>query len=225
MTPGPPWGTRLALWWAASYTATAPAQDAADRRAEIAADVADESSAARGAGPLSLRIAGRVLRGAGADLLWRLSVERAPGRARWHLDHPATVMGTLAVLLAPVIVLGDRLRDAGGRAGRALLLVHSVEVLLSAAILSVATVALLRRLVVRRDDAQGARRTPLEFIRRLAGLLVCVSWAAAALWRFVPGPLGRVSAAAWAAFGLSVVVWGTVAVFGRVIRWRQSRTS
>jgi hypothetical protein len=134
-------------------------------------------------------------------------------------------MGTLVVVSVPVILLGDRLRDAAGRAGRALLLVHSAEVLLSAAILSVAATALLRRLVARPDEVVGPRRTRIDRTRRLAGLLFCVSWAAATLWRFVPGPLGRVSAAAWVAVGLSVTVWGAVAVFGRVVvRWRRSRT-
>lgn len=227
MTSGRPWGVRLALWWAGVYTRTAPAQDARDRRAEVAADVADEVRAAEvESWAISRRIAGRVLRGMGSDVLWRLSVERSPGRARWHLDHPATLLGTLAVLLFPVVVLGDRLRAAAAvRPGWALNLVHSAEVLLSAMILAIAAAALLRRIVDRPVVAAVARRTLVHSVRRSAGLLACVCWAAAALWRFVPGSLGGLAGAAWAAFGLSLVVWAATAVWGWGRRRGERRTS
>lgn len=220
MTTGRPWGVRLALWWAGAYTATAPAQDARDRRAEVAADVADQ---VRAAGVedrvVSRQIAGRVLRGVGADVLWRLSVERSPGRARWHLDHPATLLGTLAVVLTPAILLGDRLRtEATVRPGWALLLVHSAEVVLSAAILAIAATAVLRRIVDRPHVPDEPRRTLLDSVRRRAGLLICVCWAAAALWRFVPGLLGGLAAVAWAAFGLSLAVWAVAAACGWALR-------
>jgi len=220
MTRGVPWGARLALWWVATYTATAPRQEAVDRRAEIAADVADQLRAAPVVARVASRqIAGRALRGLGSDVLWRVSVERSPGRARWHLEHPATVLGALAVLLTPTVALGDTLRrTSAGRPGRALVFVHSAEVLFGAAILAIALTALLRRLVERRPDPAGPRRASLDLARRSIALLACASYGAAALWRFVPGALGKLAAAAYVVFGLAVIAWIAVAGCGWVLR-------
>lgn len=226
MTPGRPWAVRLALWWAGAYTATAPAQIASDRRAEVAADVADQVRAAGGAGrAVSRQIAGRVLRGMGADVLWRISVERSPGRAEWHLDHPATVLGTLAVLLTPTVALGDTLRRTeAGRPGRVLMLVHSAEVLMGATILAIALSFLLRRLVRRRRATAAVHRAPLEVARRSIALLACASYGASALWRFVPGPLGGLAAAAYVVLGLALIGWTAVAALGWAVeRWERRR--
>ena len=226
MTRGVPWGARLALWWVAAYTATAPRQDAVDRRAEITADVADQLRVAGVVGRVaSRRIAGRALRGMGADVLWRMSVERSPGRARWHLEHPATLLGGLAVLLTPTVALGDTLRrTSAGRPGRALVFVHSAEVLFGAAILAVALTALLRRVVERRHGRRGLRRVSLELVRRSIALLAYASYGAAALWRFVPGALGGLAAAAYVIFAVAVTAWLGLACLGwlRGLRGRRS---
>jgi hypothetical protein len=216
----------LALWWASAYTATAPAQDAVDRRAEVAADVADQVRAAGGVGRVvSRQIAGRVLRGVGSDVLWRMSVERSPGRAEWHLDHPATLLGTLAVLLTPMVALGDTLRRTeAGSPGRVLALVHSAEVLVGAAILAIALSALLRRLVQRRRDTPGGHRAPLDVARRSIAWLACASYGASALWRFVPGSLGGLAAAAYVVLGLALIGWTAVAALGWAVgRWERRR--
>lgn len=225
MTPQRPRGARLACWWVTAYTATAPPQDAADRRAEIAADVVDQLRT--GGHGLSRRIAGRVLRGVAADLLWRLSVERAPGRAGWHLAHPATLLGALTALLVPLVLVGDALRrPAADPWGRALGLVDAGVVLLSAAVLSVAITALLRRLTDRsRGRGTGPRRSVLRTARHWAAMALCVAWALAALWRFVPGPWAQVAAVAWAVFGFALVAWLAAAVgagIERIVRRRPS---
>jgi len=223
MTAGRPWGARLALWWARVYTATAPRADASDRRAEVAADVGDEVRAAGEGSPravVSGQILSRMLRGVPADVLWRLSIERAPGRAAWHLAHPATLMGTATVLLVPLVLVGDVLRSPSrGNAGRLLDLVHACIVLLSAAILAVALTAALRRLVV---PSPGRRdRGALSLARRAAGFGVCVLWAAAALWRFAPGPWERLAAAAWAAFAACLLAWLGLSVLVSATTWKR----
>ena len=227
MTPRRPWGARLAAWWVAAYTATAPQPDAADRRAEIAADVADQLRTGGDRAALSRRIAGRAVRGAGADLLWRIAVERAPGRAAWHLAHPATLLGALTAPLVPLVFVGDVLRGpAGGDFGRALGIVDAAVGLLSAAVLSVAITALLRRSADRSPSPRsGPSGSLLRTARRWAGLTVCVAWALAAIWRFVPGPWGEVAAVAWAAFGLALVAWAVAATglaIERIVRRRPS---
>jgi hypothetical protein len=227
MTPRRPWGPRLAAWWVGAYTATAPEQDAADRRAEIAADVADELRTGDDRTLLSRRISGRVLRGVAADLLWRISVERAPGRAAWHLAHPSALLGALTALLLPLVLIGDALRGPWAATfGRALGLVDGAVVLLSAAILSVAITALLRRLTDRtRSPRAGPPRNPLRTARHWAGVAMCVAGATAAIWRFVPGPWGQVAAVSWAAFGLALVAWlaaTTGLAIERVVRRRPS---
>jgi hypothetical protein len=209
MSGGRPWGARLALWWVRAYTATAPPADSADRRAEVAADVEDELRAAgewASRAELSRRIVSRALRGVAADVLWRLATERAPGRAAWHLAHPATLIGTLTALLAPLVLVGDVLRSPSrGNTGRLLDLVHAGVVFLSAAILAVAVTASIRRLVDRPGDRP--ERGWLVLARRCAGLGVCVLGAASALWRFTPGPWERMAAVSWAAFAACLLAW------------------
>ena len=228
MSPGRPWGARLALWWVAAYTATAPPGDAADRRAEVAADVADELRASADLQVVSRRMAGRVVRGVGADVLWRLSVERDPGRGAWHLRHPATVIGALTALLVPLVVAGDVLRlPSRGDAGRLLDLVHTAVVLVSAAVLAVAVTALVRRAVEPQPTAEVRQsRGALRAVRRWAGLAVCVCGAAAALWRFTPGPWEQIAAVSWAAFAVALLVWLAAAAAGWIIgRTSRVRTS
>lgn len=227
MSAGPLWGVRLAEAWVRAYTATAPPDVAVDRRAEVAADVADELRAAGGevpAGALSRRIAGRALRGVPADLAWRVAVEVAPGRGAWHLSHPATAIGALTAVLVPLVLLSELLRlPAAGEARGVLDLVHAAVVLLSAAVVALAVTAAARRLVGGRGSSVVPRRGVLRLVRRWAGLLACVSWAAAALWRFVPGTGGSLAALAWAVFGVALLLWllavtatlVTVAVSGR----------
>jgi hypothetical protein len=100
------------MWWAGALTRTAPPDAGADRLAEIRADVHDHMMAGRAPqlqpGVLSRRIAGRVLRGMPADITWRLEIEWTPGRLRWHLRHPGTVVAGLFLVLAPLGLLADQ---------------------------------------------------------------------------------------------------------------------
>jgi hypothetical protein len=214
MSGGRPLGARLAMWWVRAYTATAPPADAADRRAEVAADVEDELRAAgerASRAVVSRRIVSRVLRGVAADVLWRLAIERGSGRAAWHLAHPAVFIGALTALLVPLVLVGDVLRSQSrGNAGRLLDLVHTGIVLLSAAILAVAVTASMRRLVDRAGDRR--ERGVLVLARRCTGLGVCVLGAASALWRFTPGPWERLAAVSWAAFAACLLAWLILAV-------------
>jgi hypothetical protein len=214
-----PWGARWAGRWVAVYTAAAPAWQAADRRAEVAADVADELRATGPEG--SGRVVSRLLRGMPADLAWRLSVEFSSGRAAWHLAHPVALIGALTVLSVPFIAVGDLVRRTATSTSRLAAIVHGAVALLAAAVVTMAFTGLVRRLADRRP-LLGSGRPILARVRRLAGVAACVAWALAALWRFVPGWGSRVSAAAWGAFGVCVVVWAVLACAARLARgWRQ----
>ncbi len=220
MTAQRPWGVRLARWWVAAYTATAPPTEAADRRDEIESDLAEELAAARGeTAGVSVRIAGRVLRGAFADVAWRLSVERAPGRAGWHLAHPATVLGVLGAVLVPLTVLGDVLRRPATPGGDEFLgAVQVAVVVVGAAVVAIASATVLRRALGGRPATAVTGRSLLGSVRRWSRLGMCVTWALAAVWRFGAGGLGLVSAVAWGAFGLLLVTWTTLAAVQGLLR-------
>jgi hypothetical protein len=216
-----PWGARLAAWWVAAYTATAPEQDGKDRRAEVAADIADQQrSTDLPRRAVSRSIAGRVLRGSAADLVWRFSVEFTPGRAAWHLAHPATVIGALTALLVPLAGLADVLRRlAAGSPTRALGLVQAAVGLDSALILAIAFTALVRWLTVgHRSGVAGVRRGRLRTVRGWAAVACCVAASMSAIWRFAPGVRGQVATVAYAIFGVAVLTWLAAAVALAVVR-------
>jgi len=217
----PPWGARLASWWVTAYTATAPEQDGRDRRAEVAADIADQQrSTDLPRRVVSRSIAGRVLRGSAADLVWRFSVELTPGRAAWHRAHPVTLIGTLTALLIPLAGLADVLRRlAGGSPSREIGLVEAAVALDSALILAIAFTAVVWRLTGRRrSEVAGVRRGWLRTVRSCAGVAGCVAASMSAIWRFVPGVRGEVATVAYAVFGVAVLTWLTAAVALAVVR-------
>jgi len=210
---------RLALWWGSVYTRTAPEPDRSARRQELAADVhdqlADAQASAVPGGMVARSVVGRVLRGAPADLAWRFDVERTPARLDWHLAHPGTLLALLFVLLVPTTLLADAARGPVSDLGPFLGLLASTVVLLSAAAVVLAAVALVRRLL--RGDLLLARLTVPD-VRRGALSAMCVLWAGAALWRFVPASEGwaaQVSGISWIGFGLALVVYlGCAAISG-----------
>ena len=117
MTSGRPRIAGLASWWVDVYTRTAPVDEAADRRGEVESDLHEQAAAAAARGTparrVSWEIAGRMVRGMPADLAWRVEVEQAPGRLRWHLQHPATVYATALLVLIPLGLVADGTRTRG----------------------------------------------------------------------------------------------------------------
>jgi hypothetical protein len=202
---------RVALWWARSYTRSAPEPDRSVRRAELAADVHDQLADARARGVPELQVArsvvGRVLRGAAADLTWRLGVEWTPARLDWHLAHPGTLLAGLFVVLVPTTMLADAARGPVSDLGPFLNLLAALVVLFASTAVVVAGIAVVRRLV--RRELRLARPGFAD-ARRAALSAMCVLWAGAALWRFVPDSRGwpaHLSEFSWAGFGLALVVY------------------
>lgn len=222
---------RLALWWARVYTRTAPEPDGSARRAELAADVHDQLAEARSRAlpgdEVARSVLGRVLRGVAADLAWRFGVESTPARLDWHLAHPGTVLAGLFVVLVPATMLADAARGPVAELGHFVNPLASTVVLLSSAAVAVAGIALGRWLV--RKERLRARLT-VTGTRRAALSAMCVLWAGAALWRFVPDSRGwsaHVSGFAWAGFGLALLVYlGCAGVSGlRVLRVDNGKVS
>jgi hypothetical protein len=193
------------------YSRTAPEPDRTARRDELAADVhdqlADASARAVPRRVVARSLIGRVVRGMPADLAWRFEVERSPARLDWHLAHPGTLLAGLFLLLVPTTMLADAARGPVASLGRFLDLFASAVVLLSATAVVLAAVALVRRLL--RRNLQPSRLT-FPDVRRAALSVMCVLWAVAALWRFVPaseGWVAQVSSVAWGGFGLALAVY------------------
>ena len=210
---------RTALWWGRAYTRTAPEPDRTARRGELAADVHDQLADARARRVPEHRAArsvvGRVLRGMPADLAWRFAVERASTRVDWHLTHPGTLLAGLFLLLVPTTLLADAARGPVSVLGPFLDVFASLVVLLSASAVGVAAVALVRRLLA---GTLLFGRLTFADVRRAAVSAMCVLWAGAALWRFVPASEGwaaGVSSISWIGFGLALLVYlGCVAISG-----------
>lgn len=201
-------GARLARWWVERYSATAPDPEGADRRAELRADVHDQVVEARERGlsgrEVSLALAGRVARGVPGDILWRLRVERAPGRLEWHLANPSTVLGALLVLLVPAALLLDASHGSAPSLAVVSGIWTALVLLLSSCAIGFAIVAGVRRLTRPRSFLRGIDP---DRIRRTAVCWMCTLFATAAIWRFGAGPLSGVAAAAWAGFGIALVVY------------------
>jgi hypothetical protein len=216
-------GARLAMWWACALTRTAPPDAAADRLAEIRADVHDHIMAGRARqlqpGALSRRIAGRALRGMPADITWRLEIECTPERLRWHLRHPGTIVSWLFVPLVLVTLLesaAERMMPAPHLLNVTL---RNASLLLSVCLLAFVLAAAIWQLAVRRaapENAPAARLGSLPRMRRATTTLLGICLAVAGLWRFSPGPLGAAAAWAWAAFGVCLLVYLAAMIAGGV---------
>jgi hypothetical protein len=218
MSARPGLGVRLAHWWVAAYTMTAPAAAAVDRRREIAADLFDELADGADHGlsgrQVSRRIAGRVLRGVGADLLWRCEGEWTPGRLTWHLRHPGTVLLTGSTLLLPVALLADVARGDPAYAGGTILILSGLVQLLSTVVVCFGVFSTATRLPELGRPAWSRQR-----LARAARGLAAFLYALAALWRFAPEPFSWVSTGAWAGSG----VWAVIATLAAIpIRRRKT---
>jgi len=220
-----PLGARLAMWWVGALTRTAPRDAGNDRLAEIRADVHDHLMAGRALqlrpGILSRRIAGRVLRGMPADIAWRLEVEWAPGRLRWHLRHPGTIVAWLFVLLAPLGLLADQATDRIPALHPVYRTLTAFADAVSLCLLGVVLAAIGWRLMTPRPAPEDATASPpagLRGLRRALVTLMGISFAIAGLWRFSPDPLGHVAAYAWAAFGVCLLAYLGVVTAGGVRR-------
>jgi hypothetical protein len=197
----------FASWWTQTYTRTAPIADAIDRRAEVESDVYEQLAVARGRDRRTTwAMASRVVRGMPADIAWRLAVERAPGRLRWHLAHPATVFGSSFLLLLPLGLAADLSREYE--------LAWSAFVTwmtnaLAAGIVAFGVVSMAGRRV-----SWGFLRWDLRGWRVFALCSMSFLGAVSAVWRLAPLPLEAVAALAWAGFGLALIGYATTVVAG-----------
>ena len=214
MTGDPAWGARLAVGWARRLTATAPADAAVERRAEINSDVYEHLTSAPGAGLSTLRtswsVASRAIRGVPADLAWRLRLEVTSHRLGWHLRNSSTVITSLFVVMVPINLLADAtpLRLPALLPARAGL--WTLTMLLGWSLIVFALASTISRIAKRRTD-QSSTLPSLAFdarLRRRVTVVMGVAWAASAVGRFAPQPaLVHASAVAWAAFGVSLACY------------------
>lgn len=199
---------RLAMSWVDAYTRTAPTQDRADRRAELASDLHEQLVDGRGRGISRARIngsvVGRVLRGVPADLTWRLAVEARAGRAHWHVSHPGTALAALFALLVPLAMATDGARNLAPTMSVPAMVLTPALILLSACTIGLGVVAVTHQLL--HGPRRPTRVTPAT-VRRVSLSSMSVLWAVAAIWRFAPTPLASLSSAAWAGFGLALLMY------------------
>jgi hypothetical protein len=217
MTSGAPRAASLARWWVALYTRSAPLDAAADRQAEVASDLFEHVAAAGvPAAPkrrIGWEIAGRLVRGVPADLTWRVEVEQAPGRLRWHLRHPTTVYAMALLVQVPLGLTADASRrgvngwSAAGVLG--LSAVTGYAVVLGFGLVSLAYL---------RPSVAGLRRTDSRRVRAFLVGAMSFLWALAGIWRFVLGPLSGVSTLAWVLFGVALVAY-LLSIVARAIGW------
>jgi hypothetical protein len=195
---------RLALikWWVDAYTRTAPPDAAEARRAEMESDlfeeIAEATARAESGWRLRRRMTSRFLRGIPADVAWRLGTEYAPGRLRWHLEHPSTVLNAAGTVLIPMGILADWLRRGTNEWGPAGAL-GAIWLLACALLLGFSAVSL--HAVIRSAPPIG--RVTLAGRRRGAFAAMSLLGSLSAVWRFAPEPLTIVSTFAWAGFGLA----------------------
>jgi hypothetical protein len=223
LTPGDLLGGRVALWWAGVYTATPDPQLACERRDELRADLHDhlQQGLAEGVGlaQLSREMLGRSLRGAPADVVWRVEVEWARDGLRSLAAEPVTVLGALFVALLPITLLADSARRFG-------FVPEQVREVLTVVCGMLYTVAIAYALVAAGMRAVGGRRPSGRPLRRrlsrLLGLAMFASFALSGIWRFAPDPFGQISAWAWAVFGVTLVA-NCLALIVRAVmsRWRR----
>ena len=197
-------GARFATWWVASLTRTAERHAGRDRRAEVAADVHEQLVEAAGRGDLaagSRSVMSRVLRGAPADIAWRVGMELSPSRVWWHLRNPSTSITALFGVMFPITMVAD---STGRRSSRLVDYRIPLWVLtdvVGCCLLVIAGLALAMRLrgrqAVRADRYVPASR--LESLRRAATAALGIAWAGAATFRY--GVVAPVGSAFWVAFG------------------------
>ncbi len=200
------WAGRVTRRWVALYTRTAPIGDAADRRAEMESDLFDQASAcnARSASSrqMNSELLGRAVRGIPADIGWRLEVEQAPGRLRWHVRHPSTVLLATWAFLLPINQLAD-VRAADEARWSAAGLLGAATVALGAFLIAFAIVSL----AVRGPAGLRPRRSTARDVRVDVLCGMAVAYAVSGIWRFAPDPLQAIANAGYVAFGLLLVLY------------------
>lgn len=216
MTPTGLWGGRLALWWAGVYTSNAPEPDATDRRAELRADLFDHLASARDPGRVSRSMAGRTLRGMHHDVAWRLQVERRPGRAQWHVQHPGTVLASLFALLLPLALVTDTGLSGDGAVVGPRAVAAALLMLLCATTIGFAVVAAAHQAL--RPGEHRPSDVSLLTVRRWILNVMSVTWAVAGIWRFAPSSLELVASAAWACFGIALLAYLGAVLAGTLAR-------
>jgi hypothetical protein len=196
---------RVARWWVTSYTSTAPAPAAADRRAEIESDLFEQlrSGVDAGEAHLARSVIGRTIRGVADDVAWRLEVERAPGRLDWHLAHPTTLLGVSLVLDCALEMVWDSSVHRFPLITPLAELIHPTLLLLWAVTLSWALVGATRI----RPHIEPRHVLTAATWRRASICTMSVAFALAGLWRFAPDLWGEVSALAWAAFSVALLTF------------------
>jgi hypothetical protein len=104
--------SRMACWWAATYTLGLAPSVRDSRRAEIASDTweqhRDESEAGQGSSGIAASMLSRVLRGVPADLLWRINVEGPKMDIRIPFERiaGALLLALIAMLLVTTSISG-----------------------------------------------------------------------------------------------------------------------
>ncbi len=211
MSPGG-WAGGLTRRWVALYTRTAPAEDASDRRAEMESDLFDQVSACieRSVSPrqVSGQVLGRAVRGVPADVAWRLDVERAPGRLRWHLMHPSTVLLATWAFLFPINLIADGMASDEARWSAAGFF-GSATVALGAFLIAFAVVSV----VLRGRDGLRVQGTTASDLRVDVLCGMAVAYALSGIWRFAPDPLHAIAAVGYIAFGLLLVLYLLLAAY------------
>jgi hypothetical protein len=132
-----------------------------------------------------------------------MEAEAAPGRLAWHLAHPATALGFFWLILVPMSLLGDAAR------GR-LEALYPLAGWLWAAVIVVASAAVVFGLVSFSVAIIDARPLLVVAVHVWRVRLFCLSaffWALSGLWRFAGNSMSNISDLAWAAFGISLVVY------------------
>ena len=205
-------GVQLSMWWVDLYTRTLPDSMRAERRDELRADLHDQASdgLASGAKPgrLSREIATRSLRGVPADLRWRFDVEWERDRLAALLSHPSTLLTFLFALLLPLNLVWDLLLETGPALRPFVAGLRFVVWLLALVLVIYALAVSLFWLTSGRRVRRAARRSPIGLGRRVLRFSVPAMFfffALSGLWRFSPDPLGQISAAAYALFGVTLL--------------------
>jgi len=205
MTAGVDRAASIARWWVGAYTRTAPPAAASDRRAEIESDLYEQlgSSHQARARHLGGSIVGRTLRGIPDDLLWRIDVEREPGRLDWHLAHPTTILGTSLLADCLLETVWDTSVHRFPLITPLAALIHPTLLLLWAVTVAFALVAVTRT----RPQRQPSHLMTVPALRRATICTMSVAFSVAGLWRFAPHAWGQLSSTAWGTFGIALLVY------------------
>ena len=213
MRPSDLRGVRVALWWLGVYTRTLPAELREDRRDELRSDLHEHTAAMAGAGysrwRASRHVVARLLRGAPADLWWRVEVEWERDRLATLLAHPSTLVTFLFALLLPVNIVWDALWGMSGPVEPIVTGLRFVVWTLACAIV-VYVVAVVAFWATTGGSSERADRwaevTRTQRVLRVTVPTMFFLYALAGLWRESPDPLAQVSAVAWGLFGVTLLV-------------------